>query len=197
MSYRYTRGDVLLPVEKPEARLRIQERLERQQVARLEHMIMPTEEDGFGLEMTNGWRFVIFATQDDATSGGRYRWRLCYRAIPTQKIWTKRMDAHYRDQRRPEHKRFPEPRGGALQERIEGQMVTGFLPTYEAVQPHSGEQVTVEFVGGARWILTAGPAGPEARDCPATIHYEWVDPPRRLISLPGEPVGPPRPILID
>lgn len=196
MSYRYTRGDRLLPIEKPEGKLHLQARLEHQQVARFEYMVMPTEEDGFGFELTNYWRVVLFGAED--SNSYKYHYRIVYRAIPAQRIITKRMVAHHTDQRRPDHKRFPERPAGPLQQRIEGEVITGFLPTYGAVQPFGGERVEIEFVGGARLRLTASPPDSKAARISqaATLDYEWIEAPRRLISLPGEPLGPAKPILI-
>ena len=193
---RLTQADRLLPVEKPERRLDLDRRLEGAQVARLERMEMPTGEQGIGLELTNYWRFVMFGTQDHQ-EGRTYAYRIAVRAIPRQKILTKSMRAHYTDQRRPGHKRYPELPGGPLQQKVEGLVIMGVIPAYEVIQPFGGERLTIEFRGGGRLVLTACPPVPsQAKEVPADLYFEWKDPPERLVFLPGETPLRPKPILI-
>lgn len=187
---------VYLPIEKPEGRLNLQQRLEGQQIARYQDIITPADEFGFALELTNLWRFLFWSAQDRGGFGSKYKWRLVHRAIPAQRILTKTMVQHYMNERK-NATRAPEELGTALQERVEGQVIVGVHPAYEP-NGAGGERLEIEFREGSRLRWDALPPRPGDRTCRADVHEEWIDRPARTIITPGEAMSGPsvRPILI-
>lgn len=167
----------LLPVDKPESRTFLEERLEGRQIARLQYLFFPTEAWGIGLELTSGARLVIWSADN---AGGRFAWRLPMRWIPPQKIWTKNMNRHYGTERKYALK--VEEEADALQARVEGAMIVGAKPTFEP-NASRGEVIVLEFRDGDRLKIEALP-GNVKRHCKADMNVELIEAPPKTISMP-------------
>lgn len=166
----------LLPVEKPEARTYLQERLEGRQVARMHDLITPADEHGLGFELTSGARVALWSARDfDAR---KYQWRVVFRWIPPMKIWTPTSTRHFGDERRNALK--PEDRADKLQERVEGQWIEHVGPTFEP-NPYGGETVVFHFRGGATFTLDACPPGKGSKDT-SDMRFAFTDAPAKTFT---------------
>ena len=168
----------LLPVDKPERRTMLEERLEGRQLARLQYMMTPGNEWGVGLVLTSGARIFMWAMENFSE---RYAWRLPMRWIPPQKIWTKGMNRHYGTERKYALK--AEEEADALQARVEGQMIVGAKPTYEP-NASRGEVLLIEIREGDTLKIEALP-GNHKRQCRADMNVELIEAQPKHISLPG------------
>ena len=161
----------LFPMEKPEARTYLQERLEGRQIARLVTLETMDGCEGFGMELVQRSRLAFWAAPDP--DRGKYTHRLVFRYIPPLKIITKEILLHFGMDRRSAGAGLPD----ALQERVEGQMIVGCSPTYEP-GPHGGEVVTFEFRDGRKFRCEA--VGPEdfgkLKRIRATIFHDLIEP---------------------
>lgn len=172
----------LIPIERPEKRTALQERLEGRQIARLVYFLSPHEEWGCGLELTSGARMAFWSTQDRGAS--RYRWRIMIRYLPPQRIWTKSMVAHFTNERKYALK--GEEAADALQERVEGGWIEGARPTPEP-SPAGGEVIVLELRGGEKLKIEALPPK-NVRGRPfirADMNVELIEAPSKTISMPG------------
>lgn len=162
----------LLPIEMPEKRTLIHERLEGRQISRLQYMMTPLDEWAVGFEMTSGARTVIWSSRDHANQ--KYRYRLIIRYIPPQRIWTPKMTRHFGNERK--NALIPEEPADDLQERVEGQYIEAVRPTYEA-SPMAGEILFLDFRGGDRLKLEALPGDPKKK-LRADLSAEFIEKPK-------------------
>lgn len=133
------------PIERPEPRTALQERLENKQIARvlLDQDPGPTGSPVLGIEFTTGQRLAVMAKRD---LNSRYRSRLIWRFMDAQRIITPRMARSY------SMGRIADP-GGApgdlpdLERWLEGQVIAGVRVIVEPTE-WAGEQSEIELRGG-------------------------------------------------
>lgn len=165
--------DRLLPVEKPEGRTYLAERLEGRQIARLQYILTPAEEWGAALELTSRARCIFWAAEDH--DARRYRWRIVMRWMPPLKIVTSKVWAHFTQDR---HRALAgEEPPDDLQKYVEGEWIIGAAPTYEP-NGQGGETIILELRGGAKLRFDALPPRREARPkIRADFAIEYIKPP--------------------
>jgi len=138
--------------EKPTPATLLQERLEGQQVAFLHYLDEPgpTGSRGIALELTTGAKLIIFAGRDRES---RYAARLFFRWMDPPRIIVPRLARAFSMGRDGDPTADP---ADALQRRIEGLVIHGVLHT-TALTRERGEQMAIDFRGGARLALAARP----------------------------------------
>ena len=176
------RGETgFLPWEQAAARPDIQILLEDKQIALVRWNPGPLPPGGcaVGLELTTSEVMIIMAvpTEEDPV----YKYRLFFRWIPAQRIWTKRMDRRSRFGRIV----IPgEPAADFLQRQIEGEVIRGCLQIRE---PNSGggEQSMIELRNGNVLHFNAlpDPRGTKHRSA-AELDLEVKSAVEKLIFLP-------------
>lgn len=133
------------PIERPEPRTALQERLEGKQIARvlLDQDPGPTGSPVLGIEFTTGQRLAVMSKRD---SNSRYRARLVFRWMETQNIVTARMARSYSQGRVADLGGVPEDLPD-LERGLEGQIIVGVR---EIVEPTNfgTEQHEWELRGG-------------------------------------------------
>ena len=191
-------GGRLLPVERPEHRTWLQERLEGRQIARLDYALTPVPEWGLGFTLTSGARLAMWSTEDRdfRTGHSRYAWRLMMRWIAPQRIVTPRMVAFFGRGRDSGLETAVTPHLGpdlrteaadALQQQVEGEVIVGAAPVYEP-NAGAGERIVIEFRGGGKLQLDALPPKRGDRTCRADLDAAWLAPPEKTtLWIPGMP----------
>jgi len=135
------------PIEYPEPRTHLQERLEGQQIAVLHYLdeAGPTGSRGLAVELTTGAKLIIWAGRDRYS---KYSARLFFRLMESPMIITPGMARTFSHGERGER--------DELQQALEGEVIRGVIHHREPTKV-GGEQVEVELVGGRRWRLAALP----------------------------------------
>ena len=180
--------EILIPAEKPEGVTKLQQRLDGQQVARLDYVLSPALEWGLALAFTGTARFIVWATKDDF--GEKYKYRLMLRWMMPQKILTGRglysrfnrdrhavVDMHGRPAAEEPH--------DALQQAVEGEVIIGAEPTYEPNR-QGGETLVIQFRGGGALTIQALPPRPSERKKGylSDLAADWTELDRTTINTP-------------
>lgn len=139
--------------EKPERLKNLVQALEGKQLSVLHYLTAegPTGSYSFGLELTDGVRWVVMAGR--STDSKKYRAVLVWRMIPAPRIWTPRKLKHFASGRSANLTLGPPDE---LQARLEGQIIKG-LRFAENPTSHGGEEQELEFGDGSLLILMARP----------------------------------------
>ncbi len=146
-------GGEFRSAETPVPHKQLVERLEGRQIAVLHYFDTegPTGSRGFGLELTNGERWMVFAGR--SADSQKYKAVLIWRMLMAPKIWTPARRKHFASGR------DADPLLDApdeLQQRVEGQVIRG-LRFAENPTSHGGEEQELEFSDGSLLILGARP----------------------------------------
>lgn len=164
-------------IERPTPLGELQERLEGPQVARwMQPIRLPRGWEGFGVELTNGERWIVGAAP---LSAPPFNARLFLRVFTTEQlIWTKRLRRRLRSDRDATECEA-DPQIEEVQRRVEGEVVRAFR-RFKAPNEWGAESAFFEFMSGAQFHLRAMRTGLDAAD------FEWeLEPPAaRLIALP-------------
>lgn len=165
------------PLEYPEPRTHLQERLEGQQISRLYYLdeAGPTGSYGMAFELADGSKLIVYAARDRYS---RYTARLILRWLPVPLIVLPRYAnawSHGTDPLGCSPEELDE-----LQRRLAGQIIHGVLVT---TQPNAagGEQFTLEC-GGGKLTLGATPIKQRIEGDQmllADIIWDWSEPERR------------------
>lgn len=179
---------------RPEQRRRIDERLEGKQVAQVFWVqedsvdpnaspalhVGPTGSPVCAIELTTGEKWIIMAGRDRDSA---YTARILFAWMNRPLIVTPTMARAF------SRGRYANPAGPApddWQQRIEGEVIRGVLHTTKPTA-WRGEQMGVEFTGGARLVMAAFPClerhGPGL--IIADLDLRWCEPERTLIEMPG------------
>ena len=165
------------PLEYPEPRTHLQERLEGQQIAILHYLdeAVPTGSRGLALELTTGAKLIIWAGRDRYS---RYSARLFFRLMESPLIVTPGMARTFSHGEAGER--------DELQRALEGEVIRGVIHHAEPTKA-GGEQVEVELVGGRRVRFVALPMEtilPGGLKLLADIEWEITDSARMRIVRP-------------
>lgn len=146
--------------ERPEPRTRLQEMLEGKEIARavVDQAPGPTGSPVLGLEFTSGERLAIMAKRD---ANSRYRARLVFRLMPSQKIVTPRTAKLFSQGRVAEPGGAPGDLPG-LERRLEGSVIRGVRHIVEPAA-WGGESMEMELAGGDVLWLAADQATRDPR----------------------------------
>lgn len=159
--------------ERPAPRSDLQEKLERQQIARLHYLddVGPTGSRGLTIELTTGARLIIWAGR---VRDPKFTARLYFRWLPRPLIILPRMERAWSGGRSRDP--LAEP-ADALQKYVEGSMIHGVLHSKRPMRG-GGEQMAIEMVGGGRFAIGATPAlsqTDEGEVLLADLVYQWSE----------------------
>ena len=141
------------PIERPEPRTYLQERMEGEQVSRLYYLDDepgPTGSYGFAFELTTGGKLIVWATRDKPAFSP-YTARLVFRYLEPPVIITPDMARAFSGGRGRDP--LAEPPDD-LQKMIEGQLIR-HVQTMREPTSVGGEQVLFEFSSGESLHLAA------------------------------------------
>jgi hypothetical protein len=139
--------------EQPEKLKLLVQALEGKQLAVLHYLTAegPTGSYCFGLEFTDGQRWIVMAGRSEDSK--KYKAVLVWRMIPAPQIWTPDRRRHFASGRDADPL-LDKP--DELQQRLEGLIVRG-LRFAENPTSHGGEEQEIEWSDGSLLILMARP----------------------------------------
>jgi len=145
-------GGDFRPAERPEKLKVLVQALEGKQLAVLHYLPTgPTGSRGFGFELTDGERWMVFGARSKDSK--KYRAVLMWRMIQKPKIWTPSRRRHFASGRSADETLGPPD---ALQRCLEGQIIKG-LRFAENATRRGGEEQILEWADGSELILAALP----------------------------------------
>ncbi len=136
-------------------RTEIYERMEGRQIARVEHCEGEKNPLGgalFGIECTDGQRFLIMAIPDFSV-GSQSPWKLAASAVAdSNQIWSPSVVKHFTRDRA----QAGDVKPGWFQERVEGEVIE-FMRLLPELTPWGGEQVICTLKNAGAFLVRACP----------------------------------------